>query len=159
MTLDRRHEPVAVNRVAFRHGAIELPWEAGRHISTVEVLIDDVELSVRLREVTRHRVVPILAGDIDDELAVWGPSPEVIPESDSIPDGLVPVATCGCTTFGCGGACARVEFQGDVVVWRDFHEVLNPDESIPIALSNFVFDRRQYEEARRAFVSAATSEG
>jgi hypothetical protein len=159
MTVDRSHEPVAVNRVAFRHGSIELPWEAGRYTSTVEVLIDDVELSVRLREVTRRGVVPMLAGDIDDELAVWGPSPEAIPEADMIPDGLVPVATCGCTTFGCGGACARVEFQGDLVVWRDFHEVLSPDEAIPVALGNFVFDRRQYEEARRAFVRAATSEG
>ena len=99
MTLDRSHEPVAVNRVAFRHGAIELPWEAGRYISTVEVLIDDVELSVRLREVTRHGVVP---------------------------------------------------FPRDAQSRRG---------SIPIALGNFVFDRRQYEEARRAFVSAAKGEG
>jgi hypothetical protein len=157
MTVDRSHEPVAVNRVAFRHGSIELPWEAGRFTSTVEVL--NVELSVRLQAVTRRGVVPMLAGDIDDELAVWGPSPEAIPEADMIPVGLVPVATCGCTTFGCGGACARVEFQGDLVVWRDFHEVLSPDEAIPVALGNFVFDRRQYEEARRAFVRPATSEG
>jgi hypothetical protein len=158
MTLDSIHEPVALNCVGFRRGSIELPWERGRYASTVEVLIDDVELTVRLREVTRHGVVPILASDVDDELAVWGP-PGTIPQSWMIPDGLVPVATCGCTIFGCGGACARVEFQGDLVVWRDFHEVLNPDEAVPVALGTFVFDRRQYEEARHAFVRTATSGG
>ncbi len=62
-----------------------------------------------------------------------------------MPRGFVPVATCSCGIFGCGGGFARVTFHPDTVMWNDFRSATH-DRAI--AIGTFTFDREQYETVR-----------
>jgi hypothetical protein len=135
---------------------MELPWSEGNYVATVELLIDGVELPARPRKVMALGVVPMLAGDLDAELTVWGTASEKVPVAHFVPVGLPPVATCGCTIFGCGGR-VLVSNSDATRFWHDFHEVLNPDQVVPVDLGKLVFNRRQYKDARYAFVTSAAN--
>jgi len=62
-----------------------------------------------------------------------------------VPSGFVPVVTCGCGLFGCGGGYARVTFRAETVMWNDFRSAPH-DRSAGIC--TFTFDREQYDPAR-----------
>lgn len=88
-----------------------------------------------------------LGDDVTSDLNLWGPDASWQSEA---PVGFTPVLTCGCTVYGCGGTYASIRFTSDTVVWTDFRKQ-STDE--PVDVGPFVFDREQYERARRDFVA------
>lgn len=70
------------------------------------------------------------------------------PTESEAPEGFIPVLTCGCTVYGCGGSYARIRFKADTVERSDFHNQLTDK---PVRVGPFFFERSQYENARRAF--------
>lgn len=94
--------------------------------------------------------MPLPVADIGEDLSLWGPYP---PEKGSgylgLSDGLSPVLTCHGGFFTESGVRAAIAFRPHTVVWHGFRLVRRSE---PTPFEYFVFDRSQYEEARRAFV-------
>ena len=139
-------EAPPVHDIEFRRGTYGLPWDPEKQVETVEVVIDGVPLSERF-EAAGSSGIAILVGDITADLAMWGP--DSLDESPAA-EGFVPVLTCGCTIYGCGGSYGRISFDADVVEWSDFH---NQGTDEPVSIGPFVFDRQQYERARGVFAA------
>jgi hypothetical protein len=65
-----------------------------------------------------------------------------------VPLGYVPVLTCTCGNFGCGGAFARITFDRGTVIWSDF-KTATYEQSV--AIGPFRIKRKVYEAALRAY--------
>jgi hypothetical protein len=141
------------NAIEFRRGTYGLPWDPERHVQTVEVVIDGMTLSARFEAEGSTGVAMLVGDDVTADLAMWGPGPVARSEAR---DGFVPVLTCGCTVYGCGGSYGRISFGADTVEWSDFHKQ-GGDEAIDIG--PFVFDRQQYEQARGIFAAGGKCRG
>ena len=133
------------NSIEFRRRTCELPWDPGHVVPTVEVVIDGRTLSEHFMAAGSAGSAVLLGDDVTAELGLWGPD---APAGSQAPEGFVPVLTCACTVYGCGGSYARVRFEGDTVRWSDFH---NEGTDEPVDIGPFTFDRQQYERARRDF--------
>ncbi len=131
--------------IEFRRGTYPLPWAPENHVQTIEVVIDGVSLSERFAEVGSSGYAILADEEVATDLGIWGPGP--VEEWDA-PEGFVPVLTCGCTVYGCGGSYARITYKADTVQWSDFH---NQGSGKPVAVGPFFFDRGQYEQARKVF--------
>jgi hypothetical protein len=131
--------------VEFRRGTYALPWEPDRFVQTVVVVIDGLSLSEHFLAARSEGFAVLLGDEVTSDLGIWGPNP---PAELEAPEGFVPVLTCGCTVYGCGGSYARITFEPDAVVWGDFH---NEGTDKLVDTGPFVFDQRQYELARSAF--------
>ena len=133
------------NVIEFRHGTQALPWDRDRIVQTVIVVIDGLSLSEHFLAARSEGFAVLLGDETTPDLGIWGPTP---PAETEAPEGFVPVLTCGCTVYGCGGSYARITFERDVVVWGDFH---NQGTDELVDTGPFVFNREQYERARAAF--------
>ena len=133
--------------IEFRHGTYELPWDPEHHVPTVEVVIDRLSLSERFMAAGSAGFAVLVGDEVTADLRTWGSDPPV--ESEA-PEGFVPVLTCGCTVYGCGGSYARIRFETDTVEWSDFH---NEGTNEPVDVGPFTFDRQQYERARDDFAA------
>jgi hypothetical protein len=140
-----------LNRIEFRRGTTTPAWGAGNDVSTVDVLIDGACLKTLWQEATGTDHQSLLAHGLSNDLEMWGPYSTGATDSyrRDVPSGFVPVLTCSCTTFGCGGVYARITFTPTTATWRDFRRVRRTETS---PVGPFVFDRQQYEDARRAFL-------
>ena len=75
-----------------------------------------------------------------DARRYWGSGED--PTANLAEDGTVPVITCVCGDFGCGGATVRVTVDDEVVTWDDFRTA-NTRTPVP-GLGPFRFERRAY---------------
>ena len=134
--------------IEFRRSEAEYGYFCGQGSAPcVEVVINGVELTRLWDEADDSGVLALEAVDAGDDLSIWGPyhpSPGPLAE---VPPGFVPVVTCGCGNFGCGGGYARISFLPELVEWYDFRRVTGDR---PIGIGSFTFDREQYEFARLA---------
>ncbi len=64
-----------------------------------------------------------------------------------MPDGYVPVLTCTCGEFGCGGASAHITFDLGTVTWGDTRTATYEQ---PVDLGPFRLKRQAYEAALQA---------
>ncbi len=116
----------------------------------VQVLINGTEMTRLWRQVQHRDAEPIWLDWVGPSLERWGPYPTA-PSDDItkwVPEGYVPILTCSCGDFGCGGACVRVSIERRIVRWSDF---TTANGAKPVSLGPFTFDRKQYEDARRSF--------
>jgi hypothetical protein len=92
---------------------IEFRSRGGGVNERVVVTINGVELSDLWVGAKQHPIDPIPAAEVGTGLAAWGQYGELPPriEAHAVPDGSVPVLTCTCGEFGCGGASARITFD------------------------------------------------
>ncbi len=133
------------NVIEFRRGTQALPWDSARLVQTVVVVIDGLSLTEHFLAARSEGFAVLLGDETTPDLGIWGPDP---PAETEAPEGFLPVLTCGCTVYGCGGSYARITFESEVVVWSEFH---NEGTDEPVYTGPFVFDRQQYERARAAF--------
>jgi hypothetical protein len=131
--------------IEFRPATKRLPWAPEHVVPTVEVIIDGASLSECFAEVGSSGEAMLMGDGIATDLAIWGSGS--IAESEA-PEGFVPVLTCGCTVYGCGGSYASIRFKADTVEWSDFH---NQVTDKPVRVGPYFFERSQYENTRRAF--------
>jgi hypothetical protein len=66
------------------------------------------------------------------------------PTANLAQNGTVPVITCACGDFLCGGATVRVTVGDEVVTWDDFRTA---NTRAPVDLGPFRFERRAYMAA------------
>jgi len=149
----------SVSRIEFRRGSMPVPWDEERSFPTIEVVIEGVNLVTLWRRVSgTHGNRALFAGKAILSLAMWGPENDTVDwpidwcDGNEEEGGYVPVLTCSCTVLICGGVWMRVTFADDSVVWDEFH-IVRHEERPP--LGPFIFNRQQYEEARRAFSDEA----
>jgi hypothetical protein len=140
------HASTGVDRIEFRKSEAEYGYFCGKGSAPcVEVFINGVELIRLWDQRDCGAVLALGAQDAGADLAIWGPhppSPGPVPE---VPSGFVPVVTCSCGIFGCGGGYARVTFSARTVMWNDFRSATRER---PAGIGTFTFDRDQYESAR-----------
>jgi hypothetical protein len=137
---------LGMDRIEFRRSDAEYGYFCGHGSApSVEVLINGVGLTQLWNERADQGTLGLMAVDAGDDLAIWGPRPPSPGPVNEVPSGFVPVVTCGCGIFGCGGGYARVIFRTDTVVWNDFRSATH-DRPVPVGY--FTFDREQYENAR-----------
>ena len=141
-----------IDRIEFRRGDEEYGVSCGdgSTFPSARVLINGVELTQLWDQATgagdAGEMLALMAVDAGEDFGIWGPHPPSLNRVFEVPDGFVPVVTCSCGTFGCGGGYGRVTFRADTVVWHDFRRATY-DHPVPVGY--FTFDREQYEEARR----------
>jgi hypothetical protein len=134
------------DRIEFRKSDAEYGYFCGHgSASSVEVVINGVELT-RLWDLEGGGgTLALAATEAGAGLSIWGPHPPSPGPVAEVPSGFVPVVTCNCGIFGCGGGFARVTFSVDTVMWNDFRSATH---NRSIAIGTFTFDRGQYETAR-----------
>jgi hypothetical protein len=122
---------------------------AGVH-ERVVVRINGTELTDLWVAARQQPTDPLPVAEVGTGLAAWSEHGELPPrhEGDAVPDGSVPVLTCTCGQFGCGGASARITFERATVAWGDFRTATYQK---PVALGPFRFKRHHYEEALRTY--------
>jgi hypothetical protein len=140
-------DSTGLDRIEFRRSEAEYGHFCGEGSAPcVEIVINGVELThLWNQEKADDGVLALEATDAGEDLSIWGPyhpSPGPIAE---VPSGFVPVVTCGCGIFGCGGGYVRVTFLRELVQWHDFRSATGDR---PIGIGSFTFDREQYESAR-----------
>ena len=93
---------------------------------------------------------PLPTAEVGTGLAAWSEYGELPPRIDAhaVPDGSVPVVTCTCGEFGCGGGSARITFERSTVIWGDFRTATHEKT---VSLGPFRFRRRDYDAALRAY--------
>lgn len=103
----------------------------------------------------RGRILPYAESAVRDDASVdelridhdvrryWGT--EESPTANLAQNGIVPVITCACGDFGCGGATARVTIGDEVVTWDDFRTANTREPAA--GLGPFQFERRAYMAA------------
>jgi hypothetical protein len=135
-----------LDQIEFRRSDAEYGYFCGHGSApSVEVVINGVELTGLWDLEDDSGVLALAAEDAGADLAIWGPYPPSPGPVAQVPHGFVPVVTCSCGIFGCGGGFARVTFRVDTVMWNDFHSATRRRV---IAIGAFTFDREQYETAR-----------
>lgn len=134
------------DRIEFRRSDAEYGYVFGHGSApSLEVVINGVELTHLWEQAGGDGTLPLSVEDTGEDLAIWGPYPRSPGPVAEVPSGFVPVVTCGCGIFGCGGGYARVTFRAGTVMWNDFRSAPH-DRSVGIG--TFTFDRKQYEAAR-----------
>jgi hypothetical protein len=140
------NRPPGFDRVEFRKSEAEYGYFCGQGSApSVEVLINGVELIRLWDQDNNGGVLALEAKDAGADLAIWGPYPPSPGPVAQVPRGFVPVVTCRCGIFGCGGGYARVTFRAETVMWNDFRSVTHDR---PVGIGTFTFDGEQYESAR-----------
>lgn len=140
------NDDLSSDRIEFRRADAEYGYLCGHGSApSVEVVINGVELSHLWDPECGDGTLPLTAVDAGEELAIWGPRPPSPGPVDEVPTGFVPVITCSCGIFGCGGGYARVTFTADTVIWTDFRSATHDR---PVSVGPFTFGRDQYETAR-----------
>jgi hypothetical protein len=135
-----------LDRIEFRKSEAEYGYFCGHGSApSVELFINGVELTRLWDQEDDGGVLALEAKDAGADLAIWGPYPPFPGPAAEVPAGFVPVVTCGCGIFGCGGGYARVTFRVETVMWNDFRSATHDR---PVGLGTFMFDLEQYESAR-----------
>ena len=128
------------DRIEFRKTDAEYGYLFGDgSVPSVEVVINGIELTEVWKQAGGDGTLPLAIEDAGADLAVWGPYPSAPGSLAEVPSGFVPIVTCGCGIFGCGGGYVRVTFHADTVMWNDFRSATH-DRSVGIG--TFTFDHR-----------------
>ena len=129
---------------------IEFRSRGGGVNERVVVTINGIELSDLWVGAKQHPTDPLPAAEVGPGLAAWTHYGDLPPrfEAHAVPDGFVPVLTCTCGEFGCGGASARITFASGTVTWDDFRTATYEQ---PVDLGPFLFKQQEYEAALRAY--------
>jgi hypothetical protein len=116
----------------------------------VIVTINGIDLTDLWVAAKEQPVDPLPTDEVGLGLVGWSEYGELPPRADAhaVPDGSVPVLTCTCGEFGCGGASARITFERSTVIWGDFRTATHER---PVKLGPFRFKRRDYEVALRGY--------
>jgi hypothetical protein len=138
--------PTGLDRIEFRKSEAEYGYLCGNGSApSVEVFINGVGLTHLWDQEDNGGVLALEAKDAGNDLAIWGRYPPYPGPIAEVPLGFVPVVTCGCGIFGCGGGYVRITFLAEAVMWNDFRSITN---DLSVGIGTFTFDREQYESAR-----------
>lgn len=132
-----------LNRLSFE-------WKVHLHgngTMLAELFVDGVVLLDQLERVAQHKLgdvspfgwtMPEFQREIADQWLLRIPS--------SLPSGRQPLLVCNlCADLGCGVVSARIEMDGDLLIWSEIgSENFDDDDSLTLfRMGRFVFEREQ----------------
>lgn len=148
---------VTIRELELRVREVSLPWDEGRALPTVDLILDGRDLQDWQRPLApaAHREHEYVGHPVGADLralliGTWSGDGEDF-------DGRTALLGCTCRVIGCSPLLARVEVGDDTVTWSGFANYRGPGFAYdPVELE---FDRTAYEKAIQAFESSVAGAG